>query len=466
MDIGKWVKAALLLWLPVILAACSPKTTVSRYSDEPHADSLSLDIRNKNKTTAPADNDYYKEYRIRYEDYEYVPNIKTVLLYRDGFELSAPILDFNSDQKLVLKFDDLNAGLQHYKYTIIHCDASWRPSPLLPQEYINGFTEDDITEQKYSFNTLQRFTHYSMVFPTANLTPSKSGNYLLVVYPEGEPDSVSFTRRFMIVDNKLNIDARVNRARDIEYHNYKQEIDFTIDGSQYRITDPYKNLKVIIQQNNRWDNAVRNIQPAYVKGDLLDYNFLDGTLFSGGNEFRWFDIKGLKWKPETTRKVEKDSAGYEVYIKNDERATFKTYYSLKDINGRRLIKSEDNVTDTDIESEYVHVHLFLNYEAPLSNGSIYVLGALTGWRFSEEGLMKYNYDRRGYEANLYLKQGYYNYQYAFVENGSSVGDESLIEGMHYETENDYTIYAYYRSEGTVYDQLIAVKQFNTYTKEK
>ncbi|MEI6764240.1 MAG: DUF5103 domain-containing protein [Bacteroidota bacterium] len=466
MNVSKWLFSVGALSLGLFITSCSPKTTVSRYSDDPHADSLSLEIKKKEKNAAPADVDYYKEYRIRYEDYEYADNIKTVLLYRDGFELSAPIINFNSDEKLVLKFDDLNAGLLHYKYTIIHCDAYWRPSQLMPQEYINGFTEDDITTQKYSFNTLQRYTSYSLTFPTSNLTPSKSGNYVLVVYPEGEPDSVSLTRRFMIVDNKLSVNAKVNRARDIEYHNYKQEVDFTIDGSQFRITDPYKNLKVVLQQNNRWDNAVNNLQPAYVKGDLLDYNYLDACVFSGGNEFRWFDIKGLKWKPETTRKVEKDSAGYEVYINQDERATFKTYYSLKDINGRRLIKSEENVTDTDIESEYVHVHLFLNYEAPLSNGSIYVLGALTGWRFSNEGLMKYNYARHGYEANLYLKQGYYNYQYVFVENGKQQGDESLVEGMHYETENDYTIYAYYRAEGTLYDQLIAVKQFNTYSSEK
>lgn len=466
MNTGKWHIVAIPLLSGLLLASCSPRTTVSRFGDEAAADSLNREVIKQDKVKEPADNDYYKEYRIRYEDYEYADNIQTVLLYREGFELSAPVLEMNAGQKLVLKFDDLDAGLQHYKYTIIHCDAAWRPSSLLPQEYISGFTEDDITEQKYSFNTLQRYTAYSLTFPTANLVPVLSGNYLLLVYPEGEPDSVRFTRRFMIVDNKVNVDARVNRARDIEYHNYKQEIDFTIDGSRYRLTDPYRNLHVVIQQNNRWDNIVSGIQPAYVKGDLLDYNFLDACVFSGGNEFRWFDIKGLKWKPETTRKVERDSAGYQVYIKEDERGTFKTYYSQKDINGRRLIKSEDNVTDTDIESEYVHVHLFLKYETPLSEGSIYVLGALTGWRFGNDGLMKYNYDRRGYEADLYLKQGYYNYQYVFVENGGKQGDESLLEGMHYETENDYTIYVYYRAEGTIYDQLIAVKQFNTYTSEK
>jgi hypothetical protein len=153
-----------------------------------------------------------------------------------------------------------------------------------------------------------------------------------------------------------------------------------------------------------------------------------------------------------------------VVLREDLRSTFLIYYSEKDINGRYLVASEDNVRDSDIEAEYVWVHFFLKYESPLIDGAIYVSGALSDWAYTPENRMNYNYQRKGYECALYLKQGYYNYQYVFLENGLSIGDESFIEGMHFETENDYAVFVYNREGGTLYDRLIAVKYINTYSQ--
>jgi hypothetical protein len=75
--------------------------------------------------------------------------------------------------------------------------------------------------------------------------------------------------------------------------------------------------------------------------------------------------------------------------------------------------------------------------------------------------MTFNYERKGYELNLLLKQGYYNYMYVLKEPSNPVADETLIEGSHWETENDYTIMVYYRETGSLYDRLIAVNFLNS-----
>ena len=408
--------------------------------------------------------DYFKENYMRAEDYIYKPNIKTVLFYREGFALTAPILNLNSTEKLILSFDDLDGDTKRMKYTFIHCDAYWTPSDLQPNEYLNGFYEDDVTDYKFSFNTLQKYTHYSITLPTERMQPTLSGNYLLKVYMEDEPDNLILTRRMMIADNKVNITATVKIPTVVEYRNYRQEVDFSIDKSGYTVNDPYKNLKVIVQQNGRWDNAILNLKPLYINGDKLDYDYEDQNVFTGGNIFREFDIKGMNFYSEFIAKIFKEDDGYNVYLKAEEKKTYKVFASRKDINGRMFIKSDDNINDVDIESEYVHVHFFLKYDAPMVDGGLYICGDLTDWRFSDDAKMKYNYDLKGYEANLYLKQGYYNYQYVFLENGSKVGDETLIEGSHYETDNEYTIYVYHREQGKVYDVLVGYKQFNTFSK--
>ncbi len=92
------------------------------------------------------------------------------------------------------------------------------------------------------------------------------------------------------------------------------------------------------------------------------------------------------------------------------------------------------------------------------------MGNLTDNRLIKQNRFSFNYFKKGYECNLYLKQGYYDYKIAFLEDGKTAADESLIEGSHWETENDYTVYVYHRQQGTYYDQLICVRKLNSVRK--
>jgi hypothetical protein len=89
------------------------------------------------------------------------------------------------------------------------------------------------------------------------------------------------------------------------------------------------------------------------------------------------------------------------------------------------------------------------------------MGELTNGKISEEGKMRYNYEKFCYEMSIYLKQGYYEYQYVYLEDGKKTGNVAYIEGSHYETENEYCIYVYNTSLRNNYHQLIAVKNFGS-----
>jgi len=243
--------------------------------------------------------------------------------------------------------------------------------------------------------------------------------------------------------------------------NTKQEVDFAIDYKNYTIANPYNDLKIVITQNDRWDNAINDLKPKYVKDKLLDYNYTEGNTFNGGNEFRHFDIKSIQFISDRLDKVTTDSLGYEVTLKPDIRRSFTVYSTMVDINGRKLIKTDDAIKNADIESEYAYIHFTLPYYESISTGNIYIFGALTDWHYQKEAIMTYNNKLSEYEGTLYLKQGYYNYEYVLLKNNETEGDETFMEGNHYETENDYTIYVYNQEQGTSYDKLIAVKRMNT-----
>src|SRR5690554_2077086 len=66
------------------------------------------------------------------------PAVKTVQFHRDGWPFSYPLLRLNSQQQLRLTFDEPGSGMKNYHYTLVHCDANWNPSPLMPTDYLKG----------------------------------------------------------------------------------------------------------------------------------------------------------------------------------------------------------------------------------------------------------------------------------------------------------------------------------------
>lgn len=394
-----------------------------------------------------------------YGNYVYKKNIKTVQLNAPDFELSQPILHLNSGETLQLTFDDLTGELQNYSYTFIHCNANWEPSDLMSNEFIDGFADNAINDYRYSRNTIQKYVHYSTVFPTNSTRFIKSGNYILKVYEDSNPDDLVLTRRFLIADNRIHIEGEVKAASIIADRNYKQEVDFTIDHAGYPINNPYGDLTVALLQNNHFSTLKSGLKPVYVRDQQLVYDFDEQNVFPGGNEFRNFDIKSLTYHTEHVASIKRHEDGYHVLLFADEKRAFKQYSSQQDINGSFIVKTEER-TNSETDAEYCHVSFYLPWESAVTEGQLYVLGAFNGWSCTEENRLHYNPERMGYECVIYLKQGYYNYEYILMDDKQLI-DETFVEGSHAATENDYTILVYHRFPGTFYDQLIGVRRLNS-----
>ncbi len=421
----------------------------------------------QNDTASKVTEEYVNTNQIRYEDWVYVPNIKSIVLHESSFILSSPIIDFDAGEYLSLSFDDLDADNKTYIYTLIHCDALWKPSDLSPQEYLPNAIEEKISTFTFSQGTAQRYTHYVWSFPNNNMRISKTGNYILKIYTAGAKDKPVFTRRFMVFSNKVTIKANIHQAAGSDDFMNKQEVDFSIFYTSDYTLPQLNDLKVIVQQNGRWDNAIYNIQPIYIKPNEYSYDYDDGTNdFDGGNEYRAAIFKNFKFVTGNTDKIYRNSLNnWQVNLLPDEVKTFKRYFETQDMNGRFFITVEERDSSLmDIVAEYAHVHFKFPFEFPMNEGDFYLLGNLTDNHFAKENKMTFNYFTKNYECDLYLKQGYYDYMYVFLPDGKTAAQTNQIEGDHWETENDYTIYAYYKPIGSYYDQLICVQKFNSSRK--
>ena len=387
---------------------------------------------------------------IIYKNKTFNTQIKSLLCHRKEEELSLSIINFNTEKQLIISFDDLEADIKDYYFTIIHCNADWTASDLMQSDYIKGFTDEPIKNYEYSFNTEQRYTHYSFEFPTEEMKPILSGNYIFKIFERGG-ETVAY-KRFMVLDTKLTIEAQVRRATLAQDRNTKHEIDFTIKHPNLVISDPFSDIKVTIKQNNREDNAITNLTPLYVKNHELIYDYVDDNTFWGNNEFRHFDIKSLRYHSERIKAISFDSTCYQVYLFNDRKRSFDRYSIEPDINGNFLIKSQE-ARNSAIEADYAFVHFTLPMDN-ISYGDLYLLGSFSDWELKENFRLNYNKQKKQYEGDVYLKQGYYNYHYALQDISTNRVDVSFIEGTHYQTRNNYYVYVYYRAVGDRYDRFV------------
>ncbi|MBN1131714.1 MAG: DUF5103 domain-containing protein [Bacteroidales bacterium] len=380
-------------------------------------------------------------------------DIKSVQLYREGWPLSYPVTRKENDIPLVLEFDELLDHPSQFNYKIVHCNADWTPSELSDQEVMEGFPENVIRDYRTSFSTYYNYTHYTLQFPNEELRFKISGNYLLIVYRDYDESSVVLTRRFMITEGIVSIEGKAKIPELNMYRGCCQEIDFTVNHSNFPISDPYSEPKVFIYQNGIWDLNISGLRPLIVNEGELVYDYQQENIFMGGNEFRLFDTKNTRIPTYYVQSIDYISPYFHFTLKPDEPNKAHLYFSREDMNGRFFIESEEG-SDPDVDADYVFVHFRLNMAFPPGQGSVYIAGALTNWQFGDENRMEYDADQEAYMKTLLLKQGVYNYRYVFIPESSSEIDISAIEGSHFETENEYLVLFYHFGPGERFDRLI------------
>ena len=89
-------------------------------------------------TNTESNHDYYEIDFLRFNNHNYLENLKTVTLHPKGWPLAQPILTLGEDHPLELHFDILDSTMGNYMYSLIHCDYNWKQSELDPQEYLDG----------------------------------------------------------------------------------------------------------------------------------------------------------------------------------------------------------------------------------------------------------------------------------------------------------------------------------------
>lgn len=380
---------------------------------------------------------------LRYEDFVYEEQVKTVRLFPatdvpEG-KSQSPVVQMNGNQ-LLLEFDDLQSDRANYYAKILFCNYDWTPANLHDLDFLSEYNEFNINEYFYSNNTHIPYVHYKFLVPRVKI----AGNYLLIVYRDGDRDDLMLSKRFMVSSDAAVIKPFTNMGMTaIRASN--QQIQFEVSYNGLDIPSPLETVNVVIRQNQRWDNAVKDIKPSFVRQNTkqLEYRFFnDDKSFAAGNEFRFVDFTSLNYPGQNTARLDKNVKPFTLFVATDVPRADQRYAQYPDINGNYLITNRD-FGEGETNSQYLNVVFTL--QAPQATEPVYVVGAFNGWTKSTESEMKFS--NGAYTCKLLLKQGFYNYGY---ESKS----QSAIEGSHFETENLYEILIYNRTFFPEADQLV------------
>ena len=377
-------------------------------------------------------------------------NIASLQVVANNDWLSLPIITLNSNDFVNISFDDLTHEYHRYCYKIEHCEADWQTSSaLFESDYIDGFasgnTIDDVQE---STNTVQLYTHYNISFPNNKCRPKISGNYRVTIYNENDEKHVVCRAYFMIVEPSMAVHLNVTTNTDIDINGKHQQVEMAVDYGNNIVSNPQTQIKTVVMQNSRWDNAVINARPQYIKANGLQWIHCKDFIFDGGNEYRKFETLDVTHTTMGLESINWDGHNYHAWIWTDEPRP--SYIYDKDANGAFLIRNSDNI-DNDVNSDYIITHFRL--KSPQTADPIYINGFFTNDRFLPQYEMKWNEKNQQYEGELLLKQGYYSYQYLMMKPEGKIKPVPS-EGNFYQTENTYQALIYFKANGDRTDRLV------------
>lgn len=397
------------------------------------------------------------------QDQVFNPNIKSTKLYRFGDQTSFPIYLLGGADGLELRFDDLDTRFKNYYYTFQLCNADWTPSILLPFDYIRGFQNVRITTYRNSSIATTRYIHYQASIPDRNSQPSRSGNYLLKVFLDNDTSKLVFIKRMVVAENRAGITAQVLQPFNAALFRTGQKLNIAVQtDNRIQLLSP-SDLKVVILQNNNWQTSSFIDRPTIFRGNYYEYSDEALTALPAGKEFRWIDLRSLRLKTDRMLDINNKKDTVEVIVKPDPDRLSQVYVYYRDLNGNYTIENMDNVNPF-WQGDYAMVHF--SYFPPgnraFQGKDIYLFGEFTNYASDTSGKMNFNKERGAYEKTMFLKQGFYNYQYVTRPvNGTGYPDFSQTEGNYYATENSYIVLVYYRPFGARADEVIAYTSLNS-----
>lgn len=377
-------------------------------------------------------------------------NIQTLQVVAADRWLELPVIDLNSDDVINIDFDDMTHEYHRYTYIVEHCESDWSVSTgLFESDYLEGFYNGlTIDDHEESLNMATLYTHYHLELPNDQCRIKMSGNYRLTVIDENEDNTPILYAYFMVVEQRFGVGVDVKTNTDIDINHSHQQLEISLQYGSVEVSDPDRQIKTIVMQNNRWSTARIAPRAQLITNEGMRWQHCRDLIYPATNEYHKFEFLDLHRNSMGVDHTHFDGTNYNVWINTD--VPRPNYVYDEDADGAFYIRNTDNYNNN-TESEYFVCHFTYSIDQPF-NGDIFLNGQWTNDRLLPKYKMEYDYATHTYHCALKLKMGYYSYQYILQHpDGTVVYLPS--DGNYYETKNRYSCLVYFRPTGSRTDLL-------------
>lgn len=376
------------------------------------------------------------------------PNdIQSIQLHPKENPGGAPILQLNSEQKLILSFDYLGEQSRQFRLEISHRTQDWDQSSITPSTFLDSFSYTYIQNAKESFSQPPSYWHVEHEFP-GELKPVVSGNYLLEIYDYNSGELL-FSIPFFVTENQGVLDTRVETL--FAQRDDGRPLDQLFSTYQFPnlVEFPQFDLSMSFVQNQFWGRMRKagfldTITPGELNGQLERQQ-----AYVGNYEFKTLDLRSFDPDGQQILEYQPGNTPPDVLLRRD--------VQNLDTNPRYFPGSDFGTPLDDRNSSYARVMFSLETEAsiPLSS-DIYLVGHFNNWMINPLNKMSYNQDNKLWEGHALIKQGQYAYKYILVRDGEI--DDLALDQSFLSAEQEYLTFVYFKDPNKNFDRLLKVNR--------
>ncbi len=376
------------------------------------------------------------------------PSIKSLQLYRKGNQANPPVIELNSNDKLVLEFDELTSLSGQFLIQISHRDSDWSESGLPEAWIFEGVNELFLLGGEPNRTNRPNYFHYKFEFPTRELIFNVSGNYMLHVLDFNSrtelfslPFFISEQEGEQIHTSEILFNQREDgRAVDQLFgeYNYPDFIEF-----------PQFNLSYTFTQNRFWGQSKKADQTSFTREGTTEFHLSRRNTFPANFDFSRLDLTELSLKNEDIFSINPTAIPQRVVLRDD----FLNFLSEPSVS----FNSEFGFPNKDLYSTYADVNFRFNTGGNTSFNNFYLMGDFNQWSISERNRLTYNEELEIWETDALIKEGEYAYKYVTYNNGQI--EPLLLSDSISKRDQEYISFVYYRDPELQYDRLLHVKLF-------
>jgi hypothetical protein len=257
----------------------------------------------------------------------------------------------------------------------------------------------------------------------------------------------------MVYQNQVGVFGEIKLSSSVGKRQNNQRIEVTMAYGELNTLDPRNDFKIVVRQNQRSDNTIV-LAPTFINENSKEIRYQNLGLdndFSGGNEFRFFDLSTINFRGRNVK-----DAGFEnnkpfARLAADEKRS-DGYFQTLDLNGQFYIRDLEGTGVYATTAEYIKTIFSLKTEK--TNNEYFILGAFNQWQKNATSKLKWNSVDEIYQTEYILKQGWYDYLYTSGDNPDQ------FERSFFETENLYEVFVYFKPIGARGDQLIGYSRID------